>query len=699
MTLVARRALGAVLLVTAYAPLHRLLAPSRTGPAGAATRSAAESAWTMSVYGSLIVVGIAVIVARAPLARWASLIGARLVASVAGLSPARFSMAIGILALTLSGLVARFLHGGEPTSIDELAQLLHARALVEGRLGIPMPVDPAAWLTQNGLATPHGWASIYPPLHTSLLALGLAIGASWAVGPVMVGAATGLATSWFQRILGRGRGRVAGVLLALSPFWLLLGGTHLSHTSAAAGLVAVAWTALRARNGRWQWAVATGAAVGWSVASRPWIGMVGSAVILATTWLPTRLGPARTPRTAGTTLTWVMLGGLPFALVLFWWNQALFGHPLRLGYAAAFGPAHGLGFHPDPWGNRYGALEALAYSGADLVQLGTHLFQSPLPALALVGVALTVGARGNWPRIPLAWAVASVGANALYWHHGIHMGPRMLFEATPAWIALVATAVTVLWHPAEHADADGRGPLHPTKIARGSIVLAALGALLLAPGAFRAHASGGETPSTEDGGDVDARQVVEREVGGEPVVVFAHGSWASRVAARLVATGMRRDSVETALRRNDLCAVTSYASRGADRAPLDGPRAPPRLDFEPLPGSPADLRTVVLSPGNTALLEGGSLEDPRCRREAHADRFGTVELEEVLRHFPPMSTNHGPVVARDLGPAHNARVLAELGRRGYLLLSSPSGPPRLLDYAEGMELLWGGATSPLTGAE
>ena len=31
-------------------------------------------------------------------------------------------------------------------------------------------------------------------------------------------------------------GRASTLLLALSSFWLLLGGTHLSHTSAAAGL-------------------------------------------------------------------------------------------------------------------------------------------------------------------------------------------------------------------------------------------------------------------------------------------------------------------------------------------------------------------------------------------------------------------------------------------------------------------------------
>ncbi|MDZ7779143.1 MAG: hypothetical protein U5R14_04280 [Gemmatimonadota bacterium] len=694
MTLFARRTLGALLLIAVYAPLHRLLDPTRTGPAGAATRSAAESAWILSVYGSLIVVGIAVIVARTPAARWVASLGARVATVASNPSSARFSVRIGIVALTLSGLVARLIHGGEPTSIDELAQLLHARALLEGRLGIPMPVDAAAWLTQNGLPTAHGWASIYPPLHTVLLALGLAVGASWLVGPVMVGAATGFATSSFQTLLGPERARAAGVLLAVSPFWLLLGGTHLSHTSAAAGIAAVAWSALHARDGSRKWAAIAGAAVGWSVASRPWIGMVGSVVILGAIWLPSWLGRGRPLRAARSTLGWLLLGGLPFAVGLLAWNQALFGHPLRLGYAAAFGPAHGLGFHPDPWGNRYGPLEALAYSGADLLQLGTHLFQSPLPALALVGLALLVAPRGRWSRVLLAWVVAGVGANALYWHHGIHMGPRMLFEATPAWVALVVTAATILWHPLTRPDSASRSPLHrllPTGVARASVVLAGLGALLLAPDAFRAHAS--------QPGATEAAQLVERELGSEPVLVFAHGSWASRVASRLVATGMRRDSVETALRRNDLCSVTHYASWRAAGTPVGGRAAIPRLDFEPLPGRPAGLRTTVLSPGNTALLEPGPLEDPRCRREARADRFGTIELEELLRHFPPTSANDRPVVARDLGPAHNARMLTELGRRGYLLLSGPSGTPRLVEYADGIELLWGGAAAPPTGVE
>jgi hypothetical protein len=650
--------------LAAYAPLHRLLDPERAGPAGASARAAAENAWVFGLYGTIVVAGLAFVMSRLSAGPFPNRVlerGARILQRP---SPVAFAAIVASVAFVASASSALMVHGALPTSVDEMGQLLHARALTGGLAAIPVHGSPASFVVQNGILTAEGWASIYPPLHTFALALGLLAGVPWAVGPAAVAVATFFAALVFERLASPLAGRLTGGLLAVTPFWILVGSTHLSHSTAAAALALVAWTALRARDGHVAWAVATGAAIGIAVATRPWVSLACAATLLAMLWLaPGAPKPKRTSAWLARGSAMV-LGGLPFAGVLFGWNARLFGSPWRLGYAAAFGPAHGLGLHRDPWGNVYGAREALGYTGADLVQLGTQLFQSPLPALAIIGAGLTLGAGGAATRFAAAWVAAAIGANALYWHHGVHFGPRMLYESTPAWVALfVITAGALAVRP------EGR------RVGGWVVLLALGGALALAPG-----------PVLDAAGRTAASQPDVPELEGS-AVVFVHGSWASRVGARLVAAGMRRDSVETALRRNDLCAVDRYARWRANGRGTP----PPALDFAALPGSPPGLDTHLLSPGNYARLSAEGPRDASCDREAASDRLGVIELEPMLWRAPPIG--RGTIVARDLGPAANAALVETLGLRAYVFVSGDTsgGDPRLLEYHDGMELLWRGA--------
>ncbi len=71
-----------------------------------------------------------------------------------------------------------------------------------------------------------------------------------------------------------------------------------------------------------------------------------------------------------------------------------------------------------------------------------------------------------------------------------------------------------------------------------------------------------------------------------------------------------------------------------------------------------------------------------------ADRFGTLELEFYAWRHPPLP-RRPVVVARDLGPAGNLAALT--GWEGSAFVLVDGAPPTLLDYSEGMELVWGGA--------
>lgn len=658
MPVLLRRLAGATLLVLAFAPLHRLLRPEAAGPAGAATREAAETAWILGLSGGVIVLTFAWLLARMVPSRSPGTDPVeRLAERMVRPSAPGFAAATGLLVAGLCTLIALVVHGGRPTSVDEMAQLLHAAALADGRLTVPLEGAPAAWVIQNGVVTEGGWASIYPPGHTLLLALGLWAGASWAVGPLLTGLGAACFTWSADRLLGPRTGRLAGLLLAVSPFWLLLGASHSSHAAAAAALSLVLLCGLRAESGSLAWALATGVAVGMAVTARPWTGLLCSTAILTTQWW--RGASTIAPRLAGT-----LLGGLPFAALFLAWNQALFGSPLRLGYTVAFGPAHGLGLRTDPWGNEYGVVEAVGYLSADLLQLGIRLLESPLPALAVVGGALLFGPLGRGAGVFGAWAAAGVAAALAYWHHGTQFGPRMLYETVPGWVALFAASAALLLRRGT-ASTLGR-------LLRWTVLVTVAGGVALAPTALRSASGHGVSAPLPD-------------PTGDSALVFVHGSWASRISARLVAAGMRRDSIETALRRNDVCAVDRYARWRRDDPP--GIPAPP-LSLEPRPGTPSGLRARELSPGNLVRVDPALAFDTRCLREARSDRFGTLELEEVAWRFPPLGG--AVVMARDMGPAANLAVLDAVPRPAYVLLGVDEGPT-LVRYAEGMELLWGGA--------
>ncbi len=659
--------LGALLLAAAYLPAHRLLDPARTGVAGTETRAAGDALWGLATSGTAlacaVALGLTVLFPRpATLKRLGALAERMLL-----LGPAVLAILTGTTALLLCVAAAVFLFHRLPTLVDGMVELLHARAWSEGTIAAPR-IDPVAARTvQNGWWSPSGWVSIYPPGHTALLALGFRLGAPWIIGPALTAFTVGLTTLVARRLLPE-QPRVAllgSVVVALSPFVVLLGSGYLSHTSAAAGAALTIYAALRARDGRAAWATLAGLATGLMVTSRPWAGLVLGALALLL-WSPTAVRAPRAWTVERVTL-WV-IGGLPAALAFGLYDARLFGDPFLLGYDVAFGPAHGLGLHRDPWGAVYGVREMLAYSGFDLMTLGSHLLELPISAVGLVGVWL-IWAR----RLPggaaalLGWALLPVVGNAFYWHHGYHLGPRMLFEAAPAWCLLAALAWVGL------ARAEGRWGAFFVWLA---LVAIPAGLVLGLPQRIAA---------SRWSEDALARATVPVVPGSAPSLVFVHGSWPGRVAARLAGAGMRRDSIETALRRNDLCRVDAYA-----RALDTGAPVLPRIDFEPLPGSPPALRSIEVAPGAFARIDPAIAPDVQCTREAGSDRLGTLELEPLIwQTGVPGIEDGSPLLFRDLGPEANALVRARYPERTAWMQRTPE---QLLPYEEAELGMWGEPT-------
>lgn len=670
-----RRALGGVLLLLTLVPVYRLLDPSQVGPFNADLLEAAEAnlswGWLGLVSVGLAAVALGILVRPDPLRKGLAAVADALIRP-------RLSLWAPVMALTAGGLAVAaslLLFRGLPTGVDEIASLVQARYLAAGQLAGPQPEPSAAFLILNTVVAPGGWVSLYAPFHLLLLAGGLIAGAPWLVGPALLAVAVGAGTVATHLLLGPERlleARVGSALMAVSPFLVFLGGTYLSHTSAAAALALVVWMAVLARDGAWGWSIAAGAAVGAAVTSRPWTGLVLGAGLTGGLWLVEWCRRGERLRWLATRAGGTTLGGLPFAVGLFLYDRTIFGRALRLGYTWAYGPAHGLGFHRDPWGNVYGPLEALGYTSANLLALGINLFETPFPIVVLVGAWLLRKKplpRGSGPL--LAWAALPMAANFFYWHHGFHMGPRMLYEGAPAWAALTGIGAVSLARKGSRL--------------RDGVLWALILAVLPAP--FLAVQRGRVYRHTDE---QVARFRAPQPSGPKPEVVFVHGSWAERLSARLQGDGMRMDTLETVLRRNGICRVQEYVTARVEEGRPTGRR--PRLDLVPEPGHPPDLRPVLLSPGNRVMVDPSAPFTPRCRREALADRNGVVSLAPLLWQGDLPGLERGdPLFVRDLGPEANRAVLDRYPERRPLVFFTPdtAAAPRLQEYAEGMARIWG----------
>ena len=485
------------------------------------------------------------------------------------------------------------------------------------------------------------------------------LGAVAFTGAGMVAVAVFTWTLVFHRLLPADRlvARLGSLLLALSPFFLMLGGSYMNHVTVAATLGVAAWAGLRALEGRAAWALLSGAAVAWSFATRPLSALALGAALAFT--LPSVAGVRLTERRTATRAALVLLGAAPLLGLLFVYNDALFGAWHRTGYQVALGPRMSPGFHLDPWGNAYGMREAIAYTSADLTALGVHLFESPLPAITVIGVFLLLAPR----LVP--------GVRVLC---AVHMGPRMLHESTPAWVMLfVVAAVAVV-----RAIPPTLAPMKlNVRSGVGAALLAAqlMGMLLLTP--ERAASYGGDWLSV-------TRVPPPRTTA--PALVFVHDAWSARVGMTLAARGMRLDLVETLLRQNPTCRIQQLA-RASDQE-----LAPMLARLDTVPRADRLPQRIEIAPGDAFRAAPGEPLIPACEREILSDTAGILDLAPLLWQGDLLEgALRGALFVRDLGPERNRVMIDRHPRRTPWLYATRTseGDPVLLPYDEGMRRLWG----------
>ncbi len=673
------RAAGAILVVLVLFPVYRLLNTPDAGLFPRGSVAAAELSRTLLLVGSFIAIVVGVIVSRlldpAAIERALSRLGTRL----ANVPIHRFAAMLGVVTALLTLIFSLVVLEGKPNLIDSMVQLTHARFIAAGQLSGPVDGFLEFWQLSNSLITPNGWVSQFPPGHLIFLAAGLRLGIVQLIGPLFAGLTVFFTALAAERLLpdNRATARVGALMLSLSPFLIGLAGAFMNHVGAAAFASAAVYFALRSRDDEslW-WAAASGAAVGMMFSFRP-LSAVVIALVVAFVWVLKEPATGARPLARFLQRTLAAVAGIsPIFAALGAYNQHFFGSPFRFGYSASQGPLVGPGFHRDPTGAFYGPVQALGYTSSDLVTLSLYLLETPLPAAVVAGLFLLLANRFSiGVRIIAFWALLPIVANALYWHHGMFMGPRMLNEFAAPWSLLVAVA------------AVGLVRLIPADTMWGNYSPRAGLVLTLALAWIAGIAYLGPQRLASYGGGWMQSSRIELPQSDRPTLVFVHGAWAGRVTTRLLAHGMRLDSLEAALRQNTTCDSDRFARWYATPAGERGP-APP-LDFSFIPHDPPPQMRIAQE--DDIRVRPGARLSPECLREVASDTLGIVDVGPLLWQGDlPGLGEQGRMFARDMGPEDNARLIRRYPDRVPLMLLrlKDDKQPTLVPYQNGVSLLW-----------
>jgi len=248
------------------------------------------------------------------------------------ISRSLLGLSVLTLALGVAWLAFRFelAAGGADSSGYLNSGRLFAAGKIEAELRVPAELGPDVrfneWVPLGFWTSPRPGmvAPTYPPgLPLQFAAASVVLG--WNMGPwlVMFGLAAAAPVLCLQcaREMGLSPwlGFAAAVILALSPVTVFCALQPLSDLPATTWCLAAFWTALRAHRLRANgWAVGSGLCLAMAVLVRPSNVLLLPALVVV-------LGDWRRWLAAG-------LGGLPGAIGLAYYNQTLYGHPLRNGY-------------------------------------------------------------------------------------------------------------------------------------------------------------------------------------------------------------------------------------------------------------------------------------------------------------------------------------------------------------------------------
>jgi 4-amino-4-deoxy-L-arabinose transferase-like glycosyltransferase len=615
--------------------------------------------------GSIAAAGISIVLLRLP--RRVTQLLSRLTAVPA---PA-FVAAIALLTAALSATCALYSFHGFASTSDEIAQFWHARILTTGRWALPADPNPE-FFSLDTVVDSGRWYSQFPIGGPLVMVLGVLVRAPWIINPLLAGGSAVGVYLFARRAYGEVSARAVTALYSLAPMILIMAGTWMNHVPVlfftTTGLAALAaWDQASTRGRRTATAAVIGLCIGAIATIRPLDAVVAAAVVGLFQLNRLRSSPAR----FADLLIQSLAGALPVAVLIFA-NAQTTGAPFRFGYEVAWGPAHRVGFHLDPYGVPHTLSRGLDYALSYISQLNIYLMFWPVPALLFLIAALAANRRpSRWDVLLVASIGAQTLAYAAYWYRGELLGPRFLYPIAPAAIILIARA--------PHAFGNRFGARW-RNVAGVAIVSCVIVAWLAPTSTFGVRGATARVRARRQSLKIDLAEAV-RTAGAHHALVFVRDQFSQRLARRLWALGVPRGNALRIIQTRDACALLTAIQRVEGDSAQSKPSKVAAINAVPRVVNP---QGSVAGDPSIHIASQRSLT-PACDAEIGGDvghppvPFGAGL---VLEPIDPQGRIDGDVIyVADLG-AHNEVLRARFGDREWYrvrLVVGEHGPRALLE--------------------
>lgn len=396
-----------------------------------------------------------------------------------------------VLALIASGIssyIILVVLEGIPHVQDSVAYLFQAKIFASGRLWADEPYW-REFLWHRFMVLDGGkMYAQYPYGFPVLLALGQLFGAAWIVSPVLGGLSLLLFYALAKELYGQPTALLTGVLAVLSPFFLLMNGTFMSHSG---GLFYTSLALYCSVSGYRRFPFLRGGIAGLAVgllgATRPLtapsVGVLAGIAALVVAW--------RRRGRAWLTVVGLISGVVIGALLLVGYNLAMTGNAFTttydkyyrkdvVGTVVGLGGATGITFS-------HGVNNLDTFISSLMVAVFPWPYWLVLAPMLVAFVKPRLNLRDAWLGLGFLGIVASY---FFYVNAPICYGPRYYFEALPYILILSARGLLlpVAWarwilsrvHPKKAEPA-----VRVSRLLSGLVILAIIGYSVLNPTAYR----------------------------------------------------------------------------------------------------------------------------------------------------------------------------------------------------------------------
>ena len=297
------------------------------------------------------------------------------------------------------------------------------------------------------------WFPVPPPGWPLVLAAGAFFGLAWLVNPLFAGINVLLAYVLLRELYPKGVARLTVLLLILSPWYIFLGMSFMTHMfSLTCAVCRRGRRCGRLRHsGKPVWAFAGGSALGMLSMVRPLeaVAMAGLLGLWAIGIGGNRL------KILG--ITGLISGSMLMGSVGLAYNAVLTSDPLKFpinvytdkyfgknSNAYGFGPDWGMGWEQDPYPG-HGPVDAIVNSNLNISSINAELFGWSIGSFLIIAFGLCLGRLGQSDYLMLAVVAA------IYWLHffyyfsgGPDFGARYWFLMIVPLMVLAARGIVLL---------------------------------------------------------------------------------------------------------------------------------------------------------------------------------------------------------------------------------------------------------------